>query len=82
MLLTLLQCRIVIFMQIKLNVVVVVVVVGLSNGGRSFTKNMDQKNAFRLGISNSNVNAGFSQLRSRETRLPYRALFFFRDTGN
>ena len=38
MLSTLLQCSIVIVMQLKLDVVVVVV--GLSNGGRSFTKNM------------------------------------------
>ena len=28
---------------------------GLSNGGRSFTKNMHRKRAFSLGISNSNL---------------------------
>ena len=53
MLSTLLQSCIVIVMQIKLNVVVVVV--GLNNGGRSFAKNMHRKNAFPLGISNSKL---------------------------
>ena len=50
MLSTLLQCCIVLVMQIKLNVVVVIV--GLSNGGRLFTT---RKNALPLGISNSNL---------------------------
>ena len=41
-------------MQITFNAGVVAFV-GLSNGGRSFTKNMHRKNAFPLGISKSNL---------------------------